>query len=211
MVVSEEPGMSSTEKLRMRWDSQDFANFDYLAAVVALVPRRTGSHTYGLQYLQLFTEPIPRLLWRGKPAGAPIRLMNLNQHANFLGLTMSLPGDGWISGGWIGVILTMTLAGLATGLGHRGYWRNRGHPVLALLYMTFLGVSPNWFRDGGISVFKFLFFTWLPLLIWLGVLWVSGGRLMPVATIILRPGASVRLIQSESQNGGHACVVGRAH
>ena len=190
------PGMSSAEKASLRWDTQDFANFDYLCAVIAIVPDRTGTYTYGLQYLQLFTEPIPRILWHGKPAGVPVRLFDLNHYANFLGLTVSLVGDGWMSGGWLGVLLTMAIAGIIVGAAHRTFWRSQENGIWALLYISFLGISPNWFRDGGISVFKFLLFTWAPLLVWMLFCWLLGGRLVPTVAMTLRPGDRLRLIQA---------------
>ena len=191
------PGMSEIERRDLRYDTQDFANFDYLTAYVALVPKRTGIYTYGSQYLQLFTEPIPRILWPGKPTGAPVKTFNLLDYGNFIGLTLSLVGDGWVSGGWIGVIITMGMAGFILGLAHRWFWRNCSKPILPLFYITFLGITPNWFRDGGISVTKFILFTWLPLLVWVGVIWWFDQRRIHGTSIILRPGDSLRILQRE--------------
>jgi hypothetical protein len=60
-----EPGMSARDRFRVKYDGPDFANYDFLVYVVDMVPERTGTYTYGSQYLQLFTEPIPRKLWPG--------------------------------------------------------------------------------------------------------------------------------------------------
>ena len=192
-------GMSAAEKQRKNLDTQDFANFDYLVAVVSTVPKRTDMYTYGCQYLQLFTEPIPRILWPGKPVGAPVSFFSLNQYLNFTGLTVSLVGDGWMNGGWVGVAVTMAIAGAILGLAHRSFWAKFNLPIPAMLYISFLGISPNWFRDGGISVFKFLMFIWLPVLILPVATWFLNGRMMPGNTIILRPGDQLRLIQSDSK------------
>jgi hypothetical protein len=197
-------GMSAEEKHRQQLDTQDFANFDYLAAVVAVVPDRSGAFTYGTQYLQLFTEPIPRILWRGKPVGAPISFFGMNQFVNFTGLTISLVGDGWISGGWIGMILTMALAGVVLGLAHRSFWANSRRPMPSMLYLTFLSVSPNWFRDGGISVFKFLMFTWLPFLMVPVVVWILSGRFVRGGSVDLRQGGRLRLVRITREGGAAA-------
>src|SRR5262249_51407645 len=101
-VVESTVGLSKEGHLRRQLDTQDYSNFDYLSYVVFVVPEKTGGHTYGAQYLQLFTEPIPRILWKGKPIGSPVKMINIGAYGNFVGLTVSLPGDGWISGGWIG-------------------------------------------------------------------------------------------------------------
>jgi hypothetical protein len=150
-------------------DNLDFANFEYLTAVVSIVPERTGSYTYFSHYLQLFTEPIPRKMWPEKPIGPPIQWVNLNQHVNFLGLTTSLVGDGWLSLGWIGVIVTMGLVGAFLGRLHRWFWQRAGHPFVVLIYCIFIPFSLQWFRDGGIYIAKFTMFSLFPFLCWAAI------------------------------------------
>lgn len=190
--------LSKREMTKLKYDTQEFANFDFLCFVIAAVPDRTGTYTYGAQYLQLFTEPIPRKLWKGKPAGAPVRLFNLNAYGNFLGLTPTLTGDGWMSGGWVGVIVTMGLVGVALGLAHRWFWTNAHQNMAALFYLVALAMTPQWFRDGGISIAKFLFWNLFPLVVWLGFTWLLGSRLVPAYSVLLPPGTRVRLIPTPS-------------
>jgi hypothetical protein len=91
--------MSASDKLKRRFDTQDYANFDFLSYVVWLVPEKSGAYSYGLQYLQLLTEPIPRILWGGKPVGPPVKTgVDLYAYANFNGLTVSMAGR-WL-GDW---------------------------------------------------------------------------------------------------------------
>src|SRR5262245_37916932 len=161
----------AAEKWRQRLDTQDFANYDYLTYVLAVVPKRTDAWTYGLQWLQLFTEPIPRILWKSKPIGPPVRLFNLNAYGNFTGLTVSLPGDGWMNGGWAGLIITMALFGVILGRAHRWFWSRCRGGIPALIYLSGLAMLPQLYRDGGVSILKFLLFTLLPLFVWMGVNW----------------------------------------
>jgi hypothetical protein len=191
-------GMTATEKLRVKYDGPDFANFDFLTYVTAMVPRRTGTYTYGSQYLQLFTEPIPRKLWPGKPAGAPVRSFNLNNYGNFLGMTPTLAGDGWMSGGWIGLVVTMGIVGGLLGLAHRWFWQRVESNMASVVYLVGLAMLPQWYRDGGISIAKFVFWNLSPLALWLGLAWLLGRRLVPVASVLLPRGARVRLINAGS-------------
>ncbi len=193
------PGQSSVDKRKSQLDTQDFANFDYLAAVISIVPERTGTYNYGLQYLQLFTEPIPRILWPGKPAGAPVGLVDISPYVNFLGLTFSLVGDGWVSGGWTGVIITMGIAGILLGLAHRFFWTHTHQVLPSLFFIGLLSVSPNWFRDGGISVFKFLLWTWSPFIILPVVTWLITSRAVPGTSITIRPGERLRIVRPAHQ------------
>jgi hypothetical protein len=193
-VMDLDAGVSGFEKFRARADSQDFANFDYLTFLAAVVPERTQTYTYGAQYLQLFTEPVPRILWRGKPAGAPVRTFDIGQYGNFVGLTFSLPGDGWCSGGWTGLVITMGIVAGVLGLLHRWFWRNVNNPMVAIFYTTALAMLIQWYRDGGISIAKFMLWVWLPLLVWLGLTWLLGERLMRGSSVTLRPGDHVRLV-----------------
>ncbi len=190
-------GMSQFDKFRARVDTQDFANFDYLTFILALVPAKTQTYTYGLQYLQLFTEPIPRILWRGKPIGAPVKTFDITAFGNFIGLTFSLPGDGWCSGGWPGLIITMGIVGGVLGLLHRWFWRHINNPMVALFYISAMAMIIQWYRDGGISNSKFILWNWLPLFFWLALTWLLGARLVPGNAIILRPGDRLRLVQSK--------------
>jgi hypothetical protein len=181
-----------SEKVKLKYDSQEFANFDFLCYIVRAVPEKTGTFTYGTQYLQLFTEPIPRKLWPGKPAGAPIGFFNLNNYGDFLGLTPSLVGDGWMSGGWVGLIITMSIVGSLLGLAHRIFWRHVQNNMVALFYLVGIAMLPQWYRDGGISISKFLFWNLSPLILWLGLSWLCGPRLMPGYSRMLPRGSQVR-------------------
>ena len=151
---------------RVKWDTLDFANYDFLAYIVTHVPRHTKSYTYGAQYLQLFTEPIPRKLWKGKPIGAPVKFYDLNDYGNFVGLTPSIVGDGWQSGGWTGMIVTLSFAGGMLGYGYKWFTRNQDVVHKACAFLIVNAMIIQLFRDGGISIFKFLFFSLVPLFVW---------------------------------------------
>lgn len=158
-----------------RFDGLDLANFDYLTYIIDIVPAKSETYSYFTQYLQLFTEPVPRILWPGKPIGPPIDLVNLNAYGNFVALTESLVGDGWISLGWLGVFVTLGLVGYITSRLHRWFWRGEATNFKILVYCSFLPLTMQWFRDGGISIAKFVFFAVLPLIIWQIVLRLTTG------------------------------------
>jgi hypothetical protein len=158
----------SNLEFRECFDGLDFSNFDFLTYIVAKVPQETGRYTHGLQHLQLFTEPIPRKLWPRKPIGAPVRTFNLNDYGNFLGLTPSLIGDGWMTGGWLGVTLNMSLAGLSLALLYNWFVRNLDNPFKVSLMIVITSVLIQLYRDGSIvAMSKFLLFTTLPIFLWL--------------------------------------------
>lgn len=150
-----------------RFDTLDFANFDYLTYIVSVVPEQTHTYTYGTQYLQIFTEPIPRKLWKGKPIGPPVSFFNLNDYGNFLGLTPALVGDGWMSGGWIGALLTMALAGWGLGLFYNWFANNQTNVFYCFIFIMTNAVIVQLYRDGGISIAKFLLFSLLPIFVWM--------------------------------------------
>jgi hypothetical protein len=197
-AVQFDPGMTEAGRWRKKYDGPDFGNFDSLAFIVAVVPERTGTYTYGTQYLQLFTEPVPRKLWKGKPVGAPIAFFDLNAYGNFIGLTCSLCGDGWMSGGWIGLLITMALVGALLGWAHRWFWDHFQNALAALFYLSALAMLPQWYRDGSISIAKFVLWNWLPLGIWAGLQWMLGQRLMPGYTLLLPARSGAQLIHAPS-------------
>ena len=193
--------LTEADRLKQKYDTVDFANYDYLTYVVAMVPERTGRYSWGVQHLQLFTEPIPRALWKGKPIGAPVPYFNLNNYGNFLGLTVTMAGDGWMSGGWLGVIITAGITGLLVGLAHRWFWLKAQYDnILGLVYILGLAVIPQLYRDGGVvSMAKFLMWSWLPLAVWMCCNWLLSPRFFPAESILLPRGARLHLIQPRAR------------
>jgi len=193
-VANYSAGMTADDKFKAQFDTQDFANFDFLTYVVWAVPFKTETYSFGAQYVQLFTEPIPRILWKGKPVGSPVRSINVFAYGNFVGLTVSLPGDAWINGGWVGVIVELSIVGSLLGLAHRAFWKNSNNTAGCILYLVALAMVPQWYRDGGISIAKFLLFSLTPVVIWFGMTWLMGPKLVPGYTVILPPGTTVRVV-----------------
>lgn len=149
-----------------QWDTADFATFDSVTFIVRVVPDHSGTYTFGTQFLQLFTEPIPRALWTNKPAGPPIEFFDLNDYGNFRGLAPSLVGDGWMSFGWLGVCITLGATGVVLGIAYSAFARNQDIPHKAFAFLICNAIVIQLFRDGGITVFKFLLFTLAPVLLW---------------------------------------------
>jgi hypothetical protein len=198
-------GVPAGERFKIKNDGPDYANFDFLTFVLNVVPHRTGTFSYGAQYLQLFTEPIPRKLWPGKPIGAPVRFFNLNNYGDFVGMTPTVLGDGWMSGGWAGLIITMTVVGTFLGGMHRLFWKHINNNIFCLFYMVGLAMLPQWYRDGGISISKFLFWNLSPLFIWIFCTWLAGGKFVPTSSVLLRPGSKVKLIAARDGARGQTC------
>lgn len=144
------------------YDTLDFANFDYLTFIVDTIPDETSSYRYGAQYLQLFTEPVPRVLWSGKPLGEPLKFYDLNNHGHFLGLSYSLPGDGWSSGGFLGVFITMMIFAFFIGRFYFNFCKHSNDLNVVMIYFIVYPIFVQLFRDGGISIFKFLLFILIP-------------------------------------------------
>lgn len=170
-----------------RQDNPDFANFEFLTYLVDIVPDRTDTYGYFSDFLQLFTEPIPRVLWPDKPIGSPVQLLSVNDYGNFVGWTYSLVGMGWISLGWIGVAIIMSIVGYILAVVHRWYWRGAATNIRVLTYCLFLPLSIQWFRDGDISIAKFVLFVLSPIFIWRGLIRLLSLRMFassdPVALI----------------------------
>jgi oligosaccharide repeat unit polymerase len=144
-----------------------FAHFDFLAFVVDTIPEKTRGYNYGAQHLQLFTEPIPRALWRGKPFGAPVTLIDWNRFGNTLGITVSVVGDGWISYGWVGVAINMLLYGTVLALLYNWFILHQNHVFRSLIGLLVFSILVQVFRDGSfVTIAKFLLFTMFPILLW---------------------------------------------
>lgn len=159
--------LDSEATFRDKYDTMDFANFDYLVFVLDTVPDKTRGYNYGAQHLQLFTEPIPRKLWAGKPIGAPVTLIDWSRFGNTLGITYSVVGDGWITYGWLGVAVNMVLYGVGLAALYNWFIVHQAHTYRSLIFLLLTSILVQIFRDGSfVTIAKFLLFTSLPILCW---------------------------------------------
>lgn len=132
-----------------KWlEGMDFGNMEYFEFIVYAVPQRSGEYGYFTNNLQLFTEPVPRVLWPGKPAGAPFSNIKLFDYGYPIGMTRSLPGEGWYSLGWFGVIVWCGLWGAALGWLYRRWADSDQSTLKTLAYLLFLPSLVISYRDG---------------------------------------------------------------
>lgn len=149
-------------------EGMDFANLEYFEFLVYAIPQRTGRYGYFVDTLQVFTEPVPRILWPSKPVGAPFNKIFLLDYGNAIGMTRSLPGQGWYSLGWLGVIIWCGLWGLILGKIYRRFVQGPQGTFHVAAYMIFLPVLIVAFRDGQlVTIFRQGLFFLGPVLIWL--------------------------------------------
>jgi oligosaccharide repeat unit polymerase len=131
-------------------ESMDIANMEFFEYIVWVVPQRSGTYDYFLNNLQVLTEPIPRVLWPGKPIGSPIPTVRLWDYGSPIGMTSSLPGMGWYSLGWIGVIIWCGLWGYILGAVYRRYWNGDQSTIKTAAYMVLIASLIVSVRDGGL-------------------------------------------------------------
>lgn len=148
----------------------NFGTFENVVYVTKFVPRVSGAYSYGTQYLMLFMLPIPRVLWPQKP----IRTSSIDLQAfgNFFGLTTTVIGDLYLSLGWYAVAVGMGLIGLVLRTVHSLYLRHRQVSWVGILYSLFLALLPQFYRDGGITIFSFMFIFIGPAAF---TLWLASG------------------------------------
>lgn len=165
-------------KLRFM-EGMDFANLEFFEYIVYVVPQR--SHTYGYfnDVLQVFTEPIPRVLWKNKPFGAPFERFSMFDYGFPAGYTRSLPGNGWYAMGWLGVLITCGVWGYLLGLIYRRFVEGPQNTYHVAAYMLFLPIMIVAYRDGMIvTVFRQGIFIAAPILLWM---WLARSFNVPLA------------------------------
>lgn len=143
----------------------DFANFEFLTYVVDKVPDVSGTYSYFTQYLGVLTQPIPRMLWPDKPIGSPVNLINLDAYGHFATRTTSLVGDGWISLGYVGVVVTLGLVGAFYGRMFRLFCRRSLSIYFYCGYFWIAALLLQWARDGSYKILDFFFFCLTPVLL----------------------------------------------
>jgi oligosaccharide repeat unit polymerase len=129
-------------------ESMDWGNLEFYEYLVHVVPKRTGTYDYFASLLQLFTEPIPRVLWSGKPVGAPVKLFNLLDYGSPMGITFSLPGSGWLELGWVGIVIMCVAFAWLYGKSYDKFMGGKQTPFALFLYCAFMMSAIVAFRDG---------------------------------------------------------------
>ena len=148
-------------------EGMDFANLEYLEFVIYAVPQRSGTYGYFNNFAQIFTEPVPRALWPDKPIGAPFQRINFFDYGNPVGMTLSLPGEGWYSLGWAGVVIWCALCGWFLGALYRRFVQAQQSTIQVAIYIIFLPILIVAFRDGQlVTVLRQALFFLLPIGLW---------------------------------------------
>lgn len=153
-------------------EGMDFANLEYLEYVVYTIPQRTHAFSWFTEELQVFTEPVPRALWPGKPVGPPIQVFNLFDYGNPIGMTVTLAGMGWAGAGWAGVVLWCGAWGFVLGWIYRRYAQGSQTAFQTIAYMTLLSSLIVAYRDGGlVTLARQNIFFMAPVLLWMFFDW----------------------------------------
>jgi len=203
--VQQQTEVNHTAYTNLRFmEGMDTGNLEYLEFVVRAIPAKTGSYSYFASVLQIFTEPIPRVLWPNKPVGEPIRFFDLFDIGNPIGMTYSLPGQGWSDLGWAGVALWCGLFGGIWGWFHNQFARRSITGLRVIVYMTLLPLSILFFRDGGaITMLRFGLFLTIPLLVFGGLTWLFRVQSLEPAMAIVPAGSGARrrALRAAGQDG----------
>ena len=172
-------------------EGMDFANLEYFEYLVYAIPQRTQTYGYFLDNFQVLTEPIPRILWKSKPIGAPFNRIYLLDYGSPIGMTRSLPGEGWYSLGWLGVIIWCGLWGYVLGLIYRRFVQGSQNAIKTAAYMIFVPILIVAFRDGQlVTVLRQGLFYIGPVILWFYV-----ARLVGVPSAVTMRAAAARRLQ----------------
>ena len=179
-------------------EGMDLGNMEYFEYLVSTVPQKTHTYGYFLDNLQLFTEPIPRALWKGKPIGPPFNNIFLFDYGHPIGMTRSLPGEGWYSLGWLGVIIWCSLWGAALGWIYRKFVESSQSNLAISGYIVFLTSLIAVFRDGlVVTLFRYGLFFLMPILVWAIFAKMKG---LPSISIIRQSAAFRRIMRPRLQD-----------
>ncbi|MCD1620940.1 hypothetical protein K7H20_23075 [Salipiger manganoxidans] len=167
-------------------DSQEFGMFEFLSYIIKFYPDENFGYSFFTQYLEVFTKPIPRALWPGKPVGSPIQLVDLDYFGNFQGLTQSMPGAGWLSLGLLGVVVLAFFSGFALQSAYCYAAKRWDDMSIRSIYIVSLPLCIQWFRDGAPSIVEFYAFGLYPLIFWVALIRLARGKYLPTINRDLR-------------------------
>ena len=156
-------------------EGMDFANMEYFEFIVFVVPQRSGTYGYFNDVLQIATEPIPRAWWHHKPAGPPFARIRWWDYGRPITMSFSLPGEGWYSLGWAGVLLWCSLCGWMLGKLYSRFVEGPQSSFQTIAYMVLLSMLILSFRDGQlITVIRQGLFYMAPIGLWWALARLNG-------------------------------------
>jgi hypothetical protein len=124
--------------------SRDWMDIGPIAVVIDRVPE-AYPFQYGKSLVSILWEPVPRTVWKGKPAvrmgpvtGPPIYGFLPSERVS--GDPPGILGEFWINGGWIGVILGMAILGAAVRQVERWYTRVEATSGLSAILFGVIGI-----------------------------------------------------------------------
>ncbi|MBT8427845.1 MAG: hypothetical protein KJO02_07430 [Erythrobacter sp.] len=165
-------------------EHMDFASLEYFEYIVYAVPQRTGTYDYFAHVLQIFTEPVPRAIWEGKPVGSPIQHFSLWDYGRPIGMTASMPGIGWMSLGYPGIVIQASVFAFIFGGIYRLLLMRRDGPLARLAYALAIAMTVLGFRDGTLlTLLRTLPFYFGPL--FLALLFVRISRPAGIPDVLL--------------------------
>lgn len=163
-------------------EGMDLGNMEMVEYIINVVPRKTQTYEYFIDQLQIFTEPVPRAIWKDKPVGQPIRFYNLFDYGFPVGMTKSIPGEGWSQYGFVGVIIWSCIWGYLMGKAYQFFARSDQSIFPLVSYFMLLSLMVVCYRDGLLlSVARYSLFAFIPLLVWYGFARLLGvGYRLPM-------------------------------
>lgn len=205
-------GLSGTNENRVwseavykKFEQNDTAMLEAFEFIVYAVPQRTGSYDYFANNLRVLVEPIPRSWWADKPAGSPVNFFYLYDYGNPIGMAISMPGAGWLSLGYFGVIIWSALFGWAYGTAYSRFATGQQGNLAVMIYGVVYSTALFAFRDGMlIMVIKLLFTFSLPLLILVPLVKIMNPSLLRVSDAgTAQPGIPEVALREEASLRAH--------
>jgi len=147
-------------------DRPDLAHFEALTSILATVPDKSGSFSQGAQHSEAWTDGRPALAVVGRIDGGTSASIDLHRFGTFPGLPTSLVGDGWMSGGWGGLVITVAVTGLLLGAAFGVFARRQDDPVAACFLAIVQASSLGLYHHGDSTVMRGVVYMVAPLLVW---------------------------------------------
>jgi hypothetical protein len=172
----------------------DLWYLDMSAAYMTLADVR-GERYWGGTFLPLLVSPIPRIYWTEKPNIVQylFDLQVPSRNTAKSGMSAGLVGEGYVNFGYPGVALYFFIAGFIYAFAYLRIEHSPEQSPARLLYIFFLAISPQVYRDGLVSAVWFPFVYGAPIA-WTAVshwIWPPRRRQItsrvPVRTLVEEP------------------------
>jgi hypothetical protein len=157
---------STGSSMLERFDRPGWGHLEALAGVIAVVPEKSGGFSHGHQHFAAVQSMFGALSSGPGTGSGTAATIELHRIGKFRGFPLALVSDGWMSGGWGGVVVTLMLAGALLGAAWVAFAHSPDDPARACFFLPVHVLALGLYATGSFALIPQALLLAAPLVVW---------------------------------------------